>query len=320
MKLQQLRHFLAVVDFQTMHAASRKLGLSQPTLTRSIQALERSLNVTLLQRNAKRLVITPTGERFYHHARVLLNDCAHAQDEAALRQAGLPSEVRIGIGGMFAAYLCDAALAQVPSRFPHIRLKVTELLFEDMLEQLQDGLLDMVFSNLPRVRTKSNIASEPLIELHHAVFVRADHPLAATPRITLSDTLNEHWLVIDQAHAVANFESGFARADMAIPARVLKTNSLSLMRSLMNEGRYICCMPETFFKTELQEGLIARLDVPQFSFQRRGGLVYRMDAYRSPSITQVMDLIRSACDETKTLNTYSPEYYPITATPIAAHL
>jgi DNA-binding transcriptional LysR family regulator len=319
MKLQQLRHFLAVVDFQTMHAASRMLGLSQPTLTRSIQALERSLNVTLLQRSAKRLVVTPTGERFYHHARVLLNDCAHAQDEAALRQAGLPSEVRIGIGGMFATYLIDTVLAEISSRFPHIRLKVTELLFEEMLEQLQAGLMDMVFSNLPRVRTKANIASEPLIALHHALFVRSDHALATKSRVTLVDVLPEHWLLIDQSHAIANFESGFVRADIAVPSRVLKTNSLRLMRSLMLDGHYICCMPEEFFEAELRQGLVKRLDVPQFSFQRRGGLVYRTDAYRSPSVNQVMNLIRAACDDAKTVEQQTLEFYAPPRQAIAVH-
>src|SRR5262249_55429499 len=141
------------------------------------------------------------------------------------------------------------------------------------------------------------IKLEPLVNLHHAVFVRSDHPLAAKRSVPLADMLDMQWLVIDQVHSVTAFEAAFGRADLPIPARQVRTDSLTLIRTLMTEGNYATCMPEEFFLQETERSSLTRLDVPEFTFPRRAGLIYRASAYHPPAVEAVMNAIRAACSQ-----------------------
>ncbi len=296
MKLQQLRHFVTLVECKTMRAASQKLGLSQPALSRSIQTLEKSLDISLFRREPRRVILTAAGAAFYRQARLVLSDTERARHEVLRAQEGVYfGEVSIGLAGMFATYVADEAIATVLSNRPNLRVHITEGLFEDALADLELGRLDLMFSNFPRVKVHPDIKLEPLVELHHSMLVRSDHPLARKRReVTLADLLDERWLLIDQVHASLNFEGAFERADLAPPDHLLKTNSLTLIRSLMREGNHVACMPEEFFERELREGLLKRLNVPQFTFPRRAGLLYRGGAYQTPAVVEVMDALRAA--------------------------
>jgi DNA-binding transcriptional LysR family regulator len=279
-----------------VHAASRALGISQPALTRSIQILEKMLDVSLLRRESHRVFPTPAGAVFYEEACLVLNECARAQQEAARAQFGQLGEVNLGIGGMFANYVIDAAIAQISSQFPDLRLKVKEGLFEDNVHDLHLGKLDLVFSNFPRVKTNDSVVLEPLLELHHMVFVSSHHRLASKHKVKLADTIDEHWLAIDQLHGTLGLNAGFAQADLPIPQHVIFTNSLTLIRKLVAGGNYIVALSKEFFESELRDGTVKRLNLPQFMFPRRAGLVYRKAAYRSPAVEHVMDAIRAVCE------------------------
>ena len=295
MEMQQLRHFVAVVEHKTMRAASRALSLTQPALTRSIQTLERDLDVPLLRREARRVFPTPAGMAFFQHARLILNECVRAKDEAVQAQSGRLGEVNLGLGGMFATYMVDAAITEISTQFPELRLKVTEGLFENMMEDLQAGLLDVVFSNFPRVKMNADIALDPLIELHHAAFVRTGHRIARKRNLSLGEMVAERWLVIDQPHASLNFENTFEQEDLPIPSHLLRTNSLTLIRSLITRGDFVICMPEEFFDAEIRAGSVKRLNIPAFNYLRRAGLIYRKGTYLPPAVLQVMESIRAVC-------------------------
>ena len=72
--MKQLKHFLAVADEGGISAAARRLGLTQPALSRQIKALEDDLGVTLLDRGARSFALTPAAETLMADARKLLEE------------------------------------------------------------------------------------------------------------------------------------------------------------------------------------------------------------------------------------------------------
>ena len=72
MKLTQMRDMVAVVERGSLRAAARHLDLAQPALTRSIGALERELGVTLFEREARGMVLTPAGKLFHRRASAVI--------------------------------------------------------------------------------------------------------------------------------------------------------------------------------------------------------------------------------------------------------
>ena len=67
----QLRAFLETAETGSLSAAARKLGLTQPTLSRQVVAIEQRMGVTLFERVGKTMAITPTGLDLLEHARAM---------------------------------------------------------------------------------------------------------------------------------------------------------------------------------------------------------------------------------------------------------
>ena len=74
MKLDQLQHLVAIVEHGSLRAASRRLAVPQPALTRSIRALERELGASLFLRETTGMVLTPIGQRFHARASAIVHE------------------------------------------------------------------------------------------------------------------------------------------------------------------------------------------------------------------------------------------------------
>ena len=103
MELRHLRYFVAVAEEATYVAAARRLAVAQPALTRQIHALERELDVDLLERRPKGVALTPAGEVALVSARHVLH-----QVDAAVERARGSSE---GISGRCVICAGDRSLA-----------------------------------------------------------------------------------------------------------------------------------------------------------------------------------------------------------------
>ena len=73
-EVRQLRHFIAVVEEGGFRSAARKIHLSAPALTRSLNLLEDFYGVALLKRSRTSVTPTALGKQFLRHARMVVNE------------------------------------------------------------------------------------------------------------------------------------------------------------------------------------------------------------------------------------------------------
>lgn len=118
------RAFCATADAGSLSAAARKIGLTQPTLSRQVAELEATLGVALFDRIGKRLKLTDAGLALLEHARAM----AAAADAMALAAAGKSQEVAgrvtISASDAIAAYLLPVIAARIRRKAPKITLVV----------------------------------------------------------------------------------------------------------------------------------------------------------------------------------------------------
>lgn len=119
-----VRAFCATADAGSLSAAARRLGLTQPTLSRQVAALEARLGVTLFERVGKKLVATEVGLGLLEHARTM----ASAADAMALAAAGsvqdVEGRVTISATDTIAAYLLPDVVARLRREAPQITLAI----------------------------------------------------------------------------------------------------------------------------------------------------------------------------------------------------
>ena len=160
MRFTQIRDFLAVVDAGSLHAAARRLGISQPAMTKSVRGLEAELSVQLLQRTTRGIVLTPSGRMFLARARVVQSELDKARDELA--ESERQGSVAIGVGPLAATAVVPEALTLFRKRFPNASVHIMEAVGRVLTDLLRDEVLDLGVARKPDVKLSRALALRPL--------------------------------------------------------------------------------------------------------------------------------------------------------------
>jgi DNA-binding transcriptional LysR family regulator len=143
MELRELRAFVAVAEEGGMSAASRRLHISQPALSQTINALERKLGVKLLMRSSTGVQATEAGITLLAEARAVLD----RHDEALQVMAVYISEgggiLRLGVPLEMASGVLPIALAKFAAECPGTRVRPRHLSTAAQLAALRRGQLDV---------------------------------------------------------------------------------------------------------------------------------------------------------------------------------
>ncbi|MDX2221747.1 MAG: LysR family transcriptional regulator [Rhodospirillaceae bacterium] len=295
MEFRQLRHFVAVVESGNLSQASRRVHISQPALTRSIKNLEDTLGSKLLVRMPRGVVPTATGSSFYRHALLILNECGQAAQDVKAMERGAVGSVAIGIGALFAADVVDRAVTRLAKKNPGLTFAISEGYFEDLLDMLRDGRIDLVFSNFPVATPSRDLTREPLLEVSAVIVGSAEHQLAARKKISAADLAQERWVIVNQPHAQEAFEQAFTARGVPPPVPVVRTNSLNLIKSLLLGHQFLAQLATNFISAELGRRSLVQLKSDLQPITRSAGLVYRSADHLRPAVRFVIEELRAVC-------------------------
>jgi DNA-binding transcriptional LysR family regulator len=120
----QLKAFLETAETGTLSAAARKLGLTQPTLSRQVAAIEQRMGVTLFERVGKTMALTATGLDLLEHARAM-GAAAEALGLAASgRSQAVGGVVSVSASDTLAAHVLPRLVRQLRTQEPGIAIEV----------------------------------------------------------------------------------------------------------------------------------------------------------------------------------------------------
>lgn len=170
----QFRAFLETAETGSLSAAARKLGLTQPTLSRQVAAIEQRMGVTLFERVGKSMVLTPTGLDLLEHARVM-GAAAQALSLAATGRAqAFEGVVSVSASDVVAARLLPPIVTQLRAQEPGIVIEViASNALSDLLRREADIAIRHVkpeqpdlIARLIREATAGFYASEDWVKAH----------------------------------------------------------------------------------------------------------------------------------------------------------
>ncbi len=119
-----MRAFLATANEGSLTAAARSLGLTQPTLSRQISALEEEIGLMLFERVGRGLVLTAAGREIQLHVR----EMGAAADRVALAALGqaqsIEGEVRITATDVMSAVLLPRAASKIKTLAPNLVIDI----------------------------------------------------------------------------------------------------------------------------------------------------------------------------------------------------
>lgn len=139
-RLDAMQAFVAVVDAGGFAAASRRLGLSPPAVTRAIAALEARVGARLLHRTTRSVRLTDAGRRYVADARRILAELADAEAEAAGSHRELRGSLAVTASALFGRRHVTPLLLELAARHPRLVLRT---LFVDRVVNLLDEGIDV---------------------------------------------------------------------------------------------------------------------------------------------------------------------------------
>lgn len=185
MELIQMKYFLAVAREESISKAADFLYITQPSLTRQIQKMEKEVGQPLFTRG-KKMRLTEAGQLLRRRAEEILSLYEKTERELICPQASIGGDVYIGGGETRAMkYLLDAA-QKMREQFPNIKLHIHSGDIADVCEHIDKGLLDFGLVIEPADLSRYESLRLPYREVW-GLLMEKTHPLAAKENIAPQD-------------------------------------------------------------------------------------------------------------------------------------
>ncbi len=183
---RQMSYFIAVVETNSFFEAGEVCHISQSAISQQIQALERELQVTLLERHGRKFTVTPAGRYFYEQAKKQVQALDSAIREVRRIDSGEYQRLRVGVLNGFSGRIIQKTVQDFAVSHPHVRLSLTTGTHEELFHPVNDGSLDMVINDQWRALSDQYI-NEELMEQPLFALLRQEDPLAAEGRVHFED-------------------------------------------------------------------------------------------------------------------------------------
>ena len=186
MTLEDLRVFAAVCEAQSLSAVARNLGCTQPAVGQHVARLERELGVSLLDRRARGVSMTPAGEVLYRASVDALGALSGAARHIGDIREGESGSLRISTGPTTVRHFMQAAVVRFRERFPGVALEFRPRnSTRGCLELLRREPIDLAFvtTGMP----SQGIEQRPVLEARLMLLLMADHVLAKRRRLRIAD-------------------------------------------------------------------------------------------------------------------------------------
>lgn len=149
MDVHHLEYFLAVRDNGSIHAAANALGITQPTISQAIKALEREMGVGLFHRIGRGMALTSAGHALAGPARQVLREIAAAEGSVHEHEEAYRGTLQMAVFPALAAGLVSELVARVRRRLPRVTISVEEIRDEaSATTLLRDGHVEIVAIHL----------------------------------------------------------------------------------------------------------------------------------------------------------------------------
>ncbi|HEY6242229.1 MAG TPA: LysR substrate-binding domain-containing protein [Burkholderiales bacterium] len=258
MKLTQIRDFVAVVECGGIRAAARKLGVSQPAITRSVRGLEAELHARLLQRTPTGVMPTLPGRALFVRARAAQAELRKAEEE--VDQSGQRvNSVAFGVSPT-AATMVPEVVTRFRQQFPKARVRIAEGPPQRLLPLVRDETLDFAICRRSAPSFLSALKFRPLFRHDFVVVARKGHPLEKAR--SLAQLTEADWISLLPPDTPGGpLERVFSPAGLSVPQQVIQCDSYNIAIGLLAKTDMLGLLSRQLLAESVLRGFLQQIPV-----------------------------------------------------------
>lgn len=201
--LVDLRLMVRVAEANSLTRGAEAVHLSVPTASTRIKNIEDSLGVKLLYRTSQGVTLTPPGQAFVHHARLVLGQLEHLSGDLQEYAKGIKGHLRVFANTTALGEFLPPVLRAYLLTHPDVNIDLRERLSDDIVRAVSDGQTDIGIV-AGTVRTE-NLEVIPYRRDRLVLVVPREHPLASRTSVAFADTLELEHIGLHEASAIHAF-------------------------------------------------------------------------------------------------------------------
>jgi DNA-binding transcriptional LysR family regulator len=177
LELRSLRHAVTLARLLNYRRAAEDLGVSQSTLTRSIQTIEEKVQARLFDRDRAGVSLTPLGREFVRHAESVLRSAEDLSQAMARAAGGEAGAVAFGMGPLVAKAILPGLLEERLKRNPHLHAAVTVRNASELMPLLLAEQIEFFVAAASQAAAPARVRATVLGQFPISLLVRPGHPL-----------------------------------------------------------------------------------------------------------------------------------------------
>ncbi|MBK0392780.1 LysR family transcriptional regulator [Ramlibacter algicola] len=259
MKLHFLRYFAVLGEELHFGRAADRLAITQPPLSSAIKALEQELGVQLLERDSRRVRLTPAGAAFLVEAQQILERVEKATSIAKTVAGGMRGRLEVGVTGSLLYRKAPAIVQAYRREMPGVDVVLREMSTADQTSALLHGQLQAGFVNAAAVPPP--LASMPLPQDEFVVCLPSNHPKANATRVRLTDLASEQFVMFSRDVAPANHDNVIAIFSQAgiHPTTVHAARQWLTIIAMVAHGLGVALVPRSLSRSKVDGVTFVRL-------------------------------------------------------------
>jgi len=290
MELRQLRHFIAVLKCGSINRAAATLNVTQPSLSHSIKALERSVGAELLLRSGGGIRPTPIGIVFERYAQNILRETEKAKSEVtAMRGAGA-GKLAIGALSVFIPHFVPKVIGKFLTATRGVAIEAFTFTFnsELVIRNVQSAEWDLALTLMnDDFVGPSDINMRLLGSYPSSVYCSSDHPLAAERNVSLQQVASAEWVVTNSGSAEILLRQTFVEIGM-VPRIRMRVNSMNFAISATRAYPFLCLAPVEAMAQEVKDGRMVKVDQASLAPSAQIALIHSNLAERTSAMREFM--------------------------------
>ena len=264
MEFRQLEYFCAIAEVENFTRTAQMLHVSQPSVTKAIKSLEAELELTLINRSQRHVMLTEEGRAFLIHAQRIMKEMEEARQDMERFRHATHGVIHFGIPPMVEAYLFPDLFVKFRRAFPEINLDVQEYSdSQEVLERVELGELHfgiVMMGPGERGENTRHILSDTM-----SLCIGKGHPFSDEERLDFRALSGEKFIL--QQPRTYQYHEVFKRTRKAgfTPEVVLCTSQLKTIKQLVADGVAISFLPD--FATNTEKNFLRKEVVPPINLE-----------------------------------------------------
>lgn len=255
-RLAAMNTFILVVDTGSFAAAARQLDVDQAVVTRQVAALERHLQVKLLERTTRSMRLTDAGETYLARCRSILSDVDEAEGAVGQAHRSLAGRVRIALPSLFGKERVAQQLVTMRDAYPDLAVDVAML--DRPVDPVSEGF-DVVIADSTH-GISATAVSRPLVSVPFALCASPDylarHGMPAHPQDLLKHRVVLQWPILDMGPTRERWDLSHAdgRQESVLLTDSWRSNNYALSMEAVCMGMGIGRFTPRMISDDMQAG------------------------------------------------------------------